>query len=269
MKSNGEDTGKSFYNRSLERALQILNALSDERPILSLAQLSETLNLSRATVLRLCSTLLDFGFLRQDPMSKHYSLGLRILDLAKSVSDSFSLTKIASSHLKILQVKLGKTVFLSVLDQDEVLYIDKLDDPKNPISFTSKIGTRRPPYYGMMGSILMAYLPHGEIRRILQKQPLKAFTQKSITKKQEFLKWLGKVRLQGYVIEKETALEGISGVAVPVFDHTGKVVAAVGVGFISSSVKEEEMAKIVEETIRTTSAISKELGYKEKKNEST
>jgi len=258
-----KEKGKTFFNRSLERALRILNVLSSEGPTLSLAKLSETLNLPRATVLRLCSTLINFGYLRQDPLSKHYALGMRVLELAKSVSDSFSLRKIASPHLNVLQTKIGKTIFLAVLDNDEVFYIDKIDDPGNPISFTSKVGTRRPPYWGMLGFVLMAYLPDKEIKRIFQKQPLKAFTSKSITKKEELTKWLGKVRSQGYVVETEMALDGITGVGAPIFDHTGKVIAAVGVGFITSSVKEKELNRIIKEAVKTARAISEELGYSE------
>lgn len=261
MNSFEKERKKAFYNRSLERALQIINVLSRERPSLSLGQLSEALDLSRATVLRLCLTLIDYGYLRQDQVTKHYSLGMRFLELAKSVSDSFSLRKIASPYLNILQVMLGKTIFMAVLDNDEVLYIDKIDDPRNPISFTSSIGTRRPPYWGMLGFVLMAYLPDKEVKRILKKQPLTAFTSKSITKKSDFLKKLDKVRLQGYVVEKEMAFDGISGVGAPIFDRTGKVIAAVGVGFISSSVKEKELNIIIKETRKTAGAISREMGY--------
>jgi DNA-binding IclR family transcriptional regulator len=252
---------KSFYNRSLERALRILNAFGNDRPALSLAQLSEALSLPRATVLRLCSTLTSYGFLRQDPQSKQYSLGLRLLELASSVSDSFSLRKIAAYYLNVLQLKLGKTTFLGILDNDEVLYIDKRDDLQSPINFTSKIGSRRPPYWGMMGSILMAYLPDSEIKRILQRNPLTAATRKSITRKEEFLKWLGQVRKQGFVIDVEMALDGITGVAAPIFDHTGNAIAGVGVGFISSSVSAKELKGIVKEVTKTALTISKEMGY--------
>ena len=261
MKHIEQDKEKQFYNRSLERALRILNAFNNERPALSLAQLSETLILPRATVLRLCSTLLNFGFLRQDPQSKQYSLGLRLLELASGVSDSFSLRKIASTYLSILESKIGKTIFLGILDNDEVLYIDKRDDLRSPINFTSKIGSRRPPYWGMMGSILMAYLPDSEIKRILQRSPLTVATRKSITRKEEFLKWLGQIRKQGFVIDVEMALDGITGVAAPIFDHTGKAIAGVGVGFISSSVSAKELKGIVKEVTKTALTISKEMGY--------
>lgn len=267
MKHIEQDKEKPFYNRSLERALRILNAFNNERPALSLAQLSETLILPRATVLRLCSTLLKFGFLRQDQQSKQYSLGLRLLELASGVSDSFSLRKIASTYLSILESKLGKTIFLGILDNDEVLYIDKRDDLRSPINFTSKIGTRRPPYWGMMGSILMAYLPDSEIKRILKRNPLTAATRKSITKKEEFLKWLGQIRKQGFVIEVEMALDGITGVAAPIFDHTEKTIACLGVGFISSSVSAKELERIVKEVTKTALAISQAIGYPAKADE--
>lgn len=261
MKHNNEDKEKPFYNRSLERALRIMTSFDTSRRSLSLAQLSGILDLPRATVFRLCSTLMQFGFLRQDPLSKQYSLGMRVLELASNVSDSFSIKKIASPYLGMLQAKLGMTTFLGVLDNDEVLYIDKRDDPGNPISFTSNIGTRRPPYWGMMGSILMAYLPDSEIKRILQKKPLTASTKKSIVKKDNFVRWLSQVKSQGFVIDTEMALDGITGVAAPVFEHQGRVVAGIGVGFISSSVKVKDLNRITKEVTKTAKEISKELGY--------
>jgi DNA-binding IclR family transcriptional regulator len=258
MNQNKEE---AFYNRSLERALQILNAFNSERQMLSLAQLSEVLNLSRATVLRLCSTLMKFEFLRQHPQSKHYSLGLRLLELGSVVSQSFSLRKIASPYLDLLQSRLNKTTFLGILDNDEVLYIDKREDPRNPISFTSEIGTRRPPYWGMMGSVLMAYLPDKEIKRILQRNPLTAITRKSITRKEEFLAWLSQVKEQGFVVDVEMALDGITGVAAPIFDYTERAIAGLGAGFISSSVEAKELKRIVSEVAKTALTISKDMGY--------
>jgi IclR family pca regulon transcriptional regulator len=70
------DKEETFYNRSLERALQIMITFNNERQVLTLAQLSESLSLPRATVLRLCSTLVKYDFLRQDPESKRYPWAL-------------------------------------------------------------------------------------------------------------------------------------------------------------------------------------------------
>ena len=261
------DKKEAFYNRSLERALQILNAFNNERQTLTLAQLSEILSLSKATVLRLCSTLVKYDFLKQDQESRQYSLGLRLFELGSIVFYSLSLGKIASPYLSQLQMRLGKTIFLGILDNDELLYIDKREDPNNPIHFTSKIGTRRPPYWGMVGPMLMAHLPDNEIERLLQKSPLTATTKKSLTRKEEYKAWLQQVREQGFAIDVETALDGITGVAAPIRDYTGNVIAGIGVGFISSSVDSKGLKGIVKETAGTALTISRELGYLEKREQ--
>ena len=262
------DKEESFYNRSLERALQILITFNNERLSLTLAQLSESLSLPRATVLRLCSTLVKYGFLKQDAESKRYSLGLKLFELGSIVFDSFSLRKTASPYLGQMHEKIGKTTFLGILDNDEVLYIDKREDPRNPISFTSKIGTRRPPYWGMLGPVLMAYLPDNEIKRLLQKTPLIATTKKSITNKEDFFKLLRRIREQGYIIDIEMAIEGIGGAAAPIRDFTGKVIASIGIAFIASSVDQKDLKIIVKEVNGTALAISKEMGYLEERKPS-
>lgn len=259
------DKSESFYNRSLERALQIMIAFNDERKVLTLAQLSESLSLPRATVLRLCSTLVKYDFLRQDLETKRYSLGLKLFELGSIVFYSFSLRKISSPYLSQLHTEIGLTIFLAILDNDEVLYVDKRENPKNPISFTSKFGTRRPSYWGMMGPVLMADLSDGEIKRLLKKHPLMATAKKSITKNEEFLDWIHGIRKQGYAIDIETALEGIGGAAAPIRDFTGNVVASIGVAFIASSVNSKDLKRIVKEVTGTALAISKEMGYIEER----
>jgi IclR family transcriptional regulator, KDG regulon repressor len=266
MKKNN---GESFYNRSLERALLILDVFTVEKQSLSLAQLSEELNLSRATVLRLCSTLAKYNFLKHDTLSKRYSLGVKLFELGSIVYNSFSLRKVASSHLIQLQAKLSTTVFLGIIDNDELLYIDKIDDPKHPITFTSKIGTRRTPYWGMVGTTIMAYLPVDEVERLLQKFPLKRTAKKSIIKKEDFLEYLHRIRIQGFAFDDEGTMDGVGGVAAPVYDLIGKIVGAVGVAFISSSADAKAIKKMIKEAVLTARNISAEMGYFGKDSQSS
>jgi IclR family KDG regulon transcriptional repressor len=260
-----QDKKEPFYNRSLERALQILNAFTGERTRLTLSQLSEILSLSRATVLRLCSTLVNYGFLNQDPASKEYSLGLRLFELGSIVFHSFSLRKTASPFLDQMHKKLGKTLFLAILEQGQLVYIDKREDAHNPITFTSKIGTRRPPYWGMLGPMLMAHLPDSEVEKLLKKNPLTPTTKKSFTKKEDFKKWLGQIRKDGFAVDEERTFDGITGLAVPIHDFRGKVIASLAVCFITSAVDSRELKRIIQEAQGTALEISREIGYLEKK----
>jgi IclR family KDG regulon transcriptional repressor len=254
----------TFYNRSLERALQILCAFNVETQHFSLGQLSQTVHLSKPTVFRLCSTLVKYDFLRYDSAAKQYFLGLKLFELGGVVFASFSLRKVASSYLDQLQARVGKTTFLGILRDSELAYIDKKEDIRNPVRFASNIGRRRPPYFGMLGHVLMAYLSESEVDRLLEKYPLTPFTRKSTTDPRVFKEKLKKIREQGYFVDGEEAIEGITGVAAPLRDFTGNVVAAIGVGFISSSVNGKEVRKIRDEVLKTAQAISQEMGHLER-----
>lgn len=253
-----------FYNRSLERALKILCTFHRDRQALTLSQISKILNLSKTTISRLSSTLIKYDFLQWDPYSKNYSLGLKLFELGSVIFSSFSVRRVAFSHLSQLQTKLGKTTFLGILQDDELVYIDKREDPRNPILFASQIGTRRPPFFGMLGQILMAYLPDSEINRLLKKTPLKPLTKRSLTNRMEFKERLRKIREQGFFVDQEEAFDGVTGIAAPVRDYSGKVIAGIGVGIFSSSLDSKETKKIIKEVAETAKKISQEMGYIER-----
>ncbi len=249
------------FIRSAERTLQILSAFTPDRLQMGLTQLSEVLSLSKATVLRLASTLCKHGFLSQDPVTKHYCLGLKLFELGGLVYASFSLRTTASSHLRRLQARVDKTTFLGIMDGDDLLYIDKKENPMNVIRFASNIGFRRPPHFGMLGQVLMAHMSEERVQALLQKSPLTTFTKKSITSNQVFKERLRKVRKQGYSVDEGIAIEGIGGVGAPLHDFTGAVVAAIGVGFMVSSVDRKEMKRLIKEVVEAAASISRELGY--------
>jgi DNA-binding IclR family transcriptional regulator len=256
---------EGFYNRSLERALQILCLFKWDQQTLTLSQLSEASGLHKTTVLRLCSTLIKYDFLKYRQDSKHYSLGLKLFELGSILLSSFSLGRIASTYLDRLQARLGKTVFLGILQNDELIYIDKKEDPRNPIRFTSQIGTRRPPSFGMLGQILMAFLPDREVNRLLKRTPLTPFTRKSLVSEKEFKERLLRIRKQGFFVDEDEALDGISGVSAPIRDYTAEVIAGVGVGFISSSEDSQGKRIIIKEVCEAAKEISKQMGYLERK----
>jgi DNA-binding IclR family transcriptional regulator len=244
----------------LERALQILGSFTFEKRELTLVELSSALNLSKSTVYRLASTLTDYGFLRYDERSKKYSLGLQLFELGSIVLASFSLRKTASPHLDELHSRLGKTIFLGIFQEDEVVYIDKRESVLDPIRLASEVGRRRPPYFGMFGQLLMAFMSDKEVDRILKKNPLKPITRKSITEMSKFKERLRRIREQGFCVDTEEAIDGITGIAAPIKNYTGKVVAALGIGFITSSEDPNGVMEIIRAVSETAKNISRDLG---------
>ncbi len=260
-----QEKERPYYNRSLERALCILNSFEADRPEYTLTQLTAAVNLSRATVLRLCSTLEGFGFLKRDPETKRYSLGIRVFELGSLAFNALSLRRIASGHISRLSKRVGATVLLGVLENDDLIYIAKRDDPTSSVRLPSGIGRRRPPYWGMVGSTILAHRSESDIERILEAHRCGLAAPNSFGGKEEFVARLRRIRRQGYAIDRDASIDGISGVAAPIRDATAKVVAAVGIALISSLVDSIGVGSLIEEAVRTADAISRDLGYMERR----
>ena len=268
QKSTDTKSDKGFFNRSLERALQIMCAFTNERNGYTLTQLTEAVGLPKATTIRLCSTLMKYGFMKFDHATMQYSLGIKLFELGSIVYSSLSLRRTASPFLQQLQIRSGKTSFLGILENDELVYLDKRESPGNPIRFASQIGRIRPPYFGMLGQVLMASLPDDEVDRILEKRPLAAHTKMTTTDPYEFRAKLAGIKKRGYIIEEGEAIEGISGIAAPVYNFTGAAVAAIGVSFISSSVDAKGRESLLAEVLKAADNISLEMGYRGDKTRS-
>jgi IclR family transcriptional regulator, KDG regulon repressor len=250
-----------FYNRSLERALQILISFNSEKQAMTLTQLAKAAQLPKSTVLRLCSTLLEYGFLQIDEQTRQYSPGLRCFEIGRLVYKSLSLNKIASHYLIDLQKKVQQTVFMDILQDDQVLHIDKKEDPLSAIRFGLQVGAKRPPHYGAPAQVLMAHLPDDEVERLLKKFPLVANNKKTITDNGLFKERLRRIRNEGYFLDEGETVDGISVVGAPIHDHAGKVIAAIAAGYVSESLEQMDRKKIIEETVKTAIAISQSIGY--------
>ena len=266
MNHNKNPKTEGFYNKSLERALTILNAFDEERNELTMVQLAKTVNLPKATVNRLCKTLTKYDFLTFDENTKKYSLGLKLFELGAFVYSSFSLRKIADPHLDRL-LEPGKTVFLGILQNGHALYIDQRSDKSSDLRFISLIGKQRPPYYGAHGQILMAYLPEDEAEELIRKFPLKALTKNSITDYGQFKRRLTKIRANGYFVDDQETVTGITTVGAPIRNFSGVVVAAILIGFFSVSEDNNGLQRIIKKIVEAAAAISEAMGFKNKYEE--
>ena len=247
--------------QALERALDIVDCFSFQQRELGLSEIAEITGLNMTTAKRLISNLTSRGYLQQIPGSKRYQLGTRLFELGGIVFSSFSLRKAASHHITRLHNKTGVTVILGAMMDDQLVGMDKREG-KGMIRISSDIGWRRPLHYGMLGMVLMAHLHPDHVKRVLEKDPLEAHTRKSLTDMDAFSIRLEKIRKDGFVVEKEEALEGVTGIAAPVRDYSRKVIASVGLAIpVVKSNSEEELKKIIEDLIATCNDISSELGY--------
>ncbi len=252
----------SIYRvQALERALDILDCFNFQNRELSLADVVCRTGLNKTTAKRLISNLTTRGYLQQDPQTRKYQLGMRLFELGGVVFSSFSLRRSAASPMTGLQNKTGATVLLGVRMEDQLVYVDKREGD-GMIRISSDVGWRRPLHYGMLGMVLMASLESKEVDRILKKYPLEAHTPFSITDIDAFSLRLEEIRVQGYAVEKEEAVEGLVGIAAPIKNYSRQVVAALGLALpLGRRNLNEDLAGIVKSVKYTCDLISSELGY--------
>jgi IclR family KDG regulon transcriptional repressor len=257
-----DNAKKSIYKvQALERALDIIDCFSFQDRELSLTDVVKRTGLNKTTAKRLMSNLSTRGYLQQDPQSKKYQLGMRLFELGGIVFSSFSLRQAAAYPMTNLQSQSGATVLLGVSMDDQLVYIDKREG-KGMIRISSEVGWRRPLNYGMLGMILMSSLDPKNVRRILKKYPLKPYAPLSITDKNAFSLRLEQIRDQGYILEKEEAVEGVIGIAAPIRDYSRQVVAALGIGLPAGSRNQMDgLDHIVDLVKKTCETISSDLGY--------
>ena len=257
------DKNEDRYNiRAVERALLVFDAFARERRKLSLDELTRLTGLSKSTVFRLLSTLQNQNYILMDKKDGSYRLGSVFLTIASAVLDSLNLRTITRPFLNELRNKAQTTVLLGVLLEDHLVHLDK-SGGRGPVRLAADIGWRRdPPNYGMLGMILMAFLEPFEVDRLLREYPLSAYTPKSLTDPGLFCQRLAEIRESGYVVEFEETMDGVWGVAAPVWNSDCEVIAAVG-AVLPMTVKSD---KCVAETLNLvkicSGEISAALGYR-------
>ena len=256
------DANNSIYRvQALERALDILDCFNFQSRELSLSEVADRTGLNKTTAKRLIANLTTRGYLQQDPQTRKYQLGMRLFELGGVVFSSFSLRRSAAAPMTGLQKETDATVLLGVRMEDQLVYIDKREGD-GMIRISSDVGWRRPLHYGMLGMVLMSDMESKEFDRILENFPLEAHTPFSITDLDAFSQRLEEIHVQGYVVEKEEAVEGLIGIAAPIRDHSRQVVAAIG---IALPVGQRNLKEGLDHTInlvkKTSGLLSSDLGY--------
>jgi DNA-binding IclR family transcriptional regulator len=244
--------------QSLERALDILECFSFQNREQTLSELAQKSGLNITTAKRLISNLTERGYLKQNK-DKRYHLGLKIFELGGIVYSSFDLRKIALDPMNYLQQKTGATVLLGKKMGHQLVYIDKREG-LGEIQISADIGWTKPLHYGMLGMTLMAYLDPKEVKEILERDGLKAYTSFSITDEDAFSLRLEEIRNRGYVVETDEAIDGVVGIAAPIKDSFRKVVAALGIALNTNQTR-NGVKSYIDLVKEASDIISTEMGY--------
>lgn len=256
------------FSVSLERGLSILSAFTGSRPVLGIADIARAVGLTKSTTHRYVATLVKLEYMYQDPETRKYHLGPRVVDLGFAAIDSMELTRVAAPSLQALADETGYTVSMALCDGPDVVYVDRRrSGRRTPLSIdlNLQIGSRLPAYCTALGKAMLAFKDATTLREILDRTDMARRGPNTLTNREQLMAALAKVRQTGVAMNNEELAPGLRSFAAPVRDRTGEVVAAVNVAVHLSAAPStaEVLARRVEPPLRRTAGeISRRLGYR-------
>jgi DNA-binding IclR family transcriptional regulator len=207
------------------RALQLLETIAASDRPLTLPELCALLHLPKATTHRLCQQLEGAGYVVREPGGRRYTPGARLLRVGFNVLRS-GLTAERHQILTALVDVIGETCNFNTLAGQEMLYLDRVE-ARWPLRLHFEIGSHVPIHCTASGKIMLAAMKPPERRRIIDTAGLPPYTPHTITSRSEFEAELSAVAQQGYSLDREEFLLGMTAIAVPVMGQDGAVIAAV------------------------------------------
>jgi IclR family transcriptional regulator, KDG regulon repressor len=245
--------------KTVTKAFRLLEALSEsDRPV-GISELARDLGMTKSNVFRLLNTLMKLGYLRRTRDQALYEPTLRLWAMGLKVVNRMDLKKVSEPFLQELVDETGESVHLSILDEQGVVFINKVEG-KSPVRAYSRIGDRPPAWCTGTGKALLSYLSHDEVRSYCPE--LIRYTSKTITDYDKLFKELDAIRRQGYSVNFGEWRDSVRGVAAAILESTGKAVAAIGVSGPAERLKSADIRRHAQKVVACAAMISEALGYK-------
>ncbi len=245
---------------SLAKGMALLEALADSGRAVGISELSRTLGMDKSTIYRLLSTLKSMGCVEQDPETRKYVIGPRMIAVSSRILGSSDVCLRARPVMKRLLEQTRETVHLAMRMKNQAVYIAQESSPE-VVSVNTEIGQREPLHCTAVGKALLAFLPEEEMEALLRRLKLQRHTPRTITDPACFRAHCNQIRAQGYAVDDEELHPGVRCVAAPIRGYDGSVVAALGISGPTSRLQSETIPRLGRQVMKCALEVSNRLGY--------
>lgn len=246
--------------KSAQRTLEILEVVARHPNGVGFVELSSQLPYPKSSLHGLLQTIIGMRWLTFDPDQRLYSIGVKPWEVGQSFLRSRELEVRARQFLRQANEELGETIQLGILDDLDVVYIDKVEGTR-PLRLISSIGSRLPAYVTGIGKAMLAGLSDEVLVSRFAGTTLEEYTSKTITSGDKLIDVLKGVRRDGYAVDDGEFTHGVFCVAVPILDQVGDVVAAMSCSVPKARIELGELsaAQMIEVLRRQARSISEAL----------
>lgn len=230
--------GDPNFMLSLARGLHVLEAFSERRRPLTISQIAQRTQLSRASVRRCLYTLQRLGYVSQE--DGRFALRPRVLHLGHAYFSSTALVAQAQPILDRLSAAVGETSALAILEDTDILYLARCE-VRRMLSHALGMGSRLPAFCTSIGRMLLAHLDEPARDAYFERAELRPRTLQTKVSRTELEACFEQARTLGYVVVDEELELDLRALAVPVHAESGEVVAGISVSVRPTQVGEAEM----------------------------
>lgn len=245
--------------KSIAKALFILELLA-EKKALSLKEISEEIDMPKSTISSILTVLKNFGYIKQLNNNRKYSLSMKLFELGSLVRRKMNVHTVAMPFLDDIVTEVHKTVHLAIIDDNQVLYIDKRE-PVKPFRIVSRIGAHLPAHCSAVGKMLLAEYPEEKIDKIIAEKGMKKYTENTITDPVKLKNELKKIHQKGYAVDNGEIMKNSISIAAPIKNKKGETIAALSITALSGEMEGDEFNQAKKVVLRDAGLISNNLGY--------
>src|SRR6516165_4280428 len=237
----------------LAKGLAVIRAFARDHAALSLSEVARSARIAPATARRCLLTLEELGYVTRS--GRTFLLRPRVLELGAAYLESMNIEHITKTHLEELARKTADSAALCVLDGTDIVYIARTS-VRTLLRLEAHIGSRFPAHATSMGRVLLAGLSAERLQRYFESARLEALTDRTVTDPGKLRALIEDCRRSGYAVVEDELAYGVIALAVPVFDHHRRVVAALN---SSSHSRRTTRARLVRERLAMLQEASREI----------
>src|SRR5260221_10191999 len=249
----------SIGTETVDLSLRLLEFLARSPEPVGVSDLARQFQASKATLYRHLQTLAHHGFVRQETTTMRYAAGIKLFILGERLRERFDVLPVARSEMVRLRDDKGYAVALSALVDEQVVILDLIQG-HSIVNLGTQPGTVLDLHASAHGKVALAFGPEDLLRRCLSR-PLKAWTPQTICTRVALERAVAQVRSRGWATAPNQVLQGINGLAAPVFNHTGSYVGAIAIPGTVQTIPGSPSTELVKAVTRAAAQISRNLGY--------
>ncbi len=242
------------------KAIKILETLSKGKP-LGISEISKELEIPKSSVHSILQTLESERFVEKNIDTLKYNLGTSLIELGYSAQNELAICRISKPYLNGINQETDETVHLTLLDNDEVLYVGCVESIKT-VRAHAIIGLRAPLYCTSVGKAIMAYLHEDHIERIIREKGLEKRTDHTITERDKLIDDLEKTRERGYSIDNMEIEDHLTCLGAPIMNGQGEVFASISISGPTGRLPVELVRQYGTMIRDVADQISRKLGFR-------